>query len=361
MFSVYIDKKAYSKILQNRDKHPYWFKILKLHSDVFLNVDDQFFQREQEKALIREELSEDTLLLLNALDSGRLPQPLLNFFEEIYSEINEELNSYPSTSDSIRSKPRAVLILDITQAKAQELQKKFGFAFISANELEKGVFHSGWSKNFRRNEIVQNGWADIYSKFTISPSNSIVVTDPYLFSHETKDENLGEGNIIRMIEQILPKQLDIDYHITILTSRKMPSGKDIPVHKFATISNRLVSRITGLRPYKILVEIINSETIHPRLIITNYAFSKCEKGFKVFNPSQYNMINDSGHDFIYKEAFAGLEDMGGSIPFQFAENYLEELKVIYERAIRLESLEKIVFRNFEQESPTPVNRLLLDV
>lgn len=361
MFSVYIDKKAFSKILQDRDKHPYWFKILKLHSDVFLNVDDQFFEREQEKAQIREELSEDTLLLLNALDSGRLPRPLLSFFEEIYSEINEDLSSYPSTSDSIKSKPRAVLILDITQAKAQELQKKFGFAFISANELEKGVFHSGWSRNFRRNEVVQNGWVGIYSKFTVSPSNAMVVTDPYLFSHETQDENLGEGNIIRMIEQILPEQLDIDYHITIITSRKMPSGKSIPEPKFGTISKRLVNSISGLRPYNILVEIISSETIHPRLIITNYAFSKCEKGFKIFNPSQYNMINDSGHDFIYKEAFVGLDDMSGSTPFQFAENYLEELKVIYERAIRIKSLEQIVFRNFEQESPTPVNRLLLDV
>ncbi len=114
---------------------------------------------------------------------------------------------------------------------------------------------------------------------SISINNALILTDNYIVN---KNDVIIEKNLIKLLDIILPKDLDnnIVYPITIFS--KVDNTTEI------NRVNRLIEKIKNLRnKYHIKVSImqVGTDDFHDRAIITNNIWITCGHGFDVFTGS----------------------------------------------------------------------------
>jgi hypothetical protein len=357
MFTLYTDKRAFVNFYIFPEKYPNWNRIIKHHSAVCIDLDEEVFDGINNSGHFREELSEENMILLNAIQNATTPTPLSILFSELYNDDHQ----FSNAQEYLPNNPRSVFILDISEEKAKTLQDKFGVLVLSLNNIDDNLLSGFFEDEFDDGQEFDNGWSDIFQNFEVSPSNSMVISDRYLFSDVVAGFNLGEENIIRLIDEILPYNIAIDYHITLMISRNPVGNNPIAPEQFSLISKRLIKKIEALRSYLIKVEVIENKTIHKRVILTNYSNYQCDVGFKVFGPKGFNQVRGDDHDFKFQKAFDVFPE-NGVTPFRKAEKTLIKLKEKYLKSLKTESYYPLVFRNFnEPDGHKPLNRLLLDV
>ena len=107
------------------------------------------------------------------------------------------------------------------------------------------------------------------------PSNSLIITDHYIID---KKENI-KNNLEAMLDAILPSQLDVDYHISIITLEDYSEKKP-------TYFQERLANITKLREYKIKVNVylVSKDRVHDRTILSNYWIAESGHGFDYYNP-----------------------------------------------------------------------------
>lgn len=292
-FIVYSEKKAFDEIIFNGN-YPNLKSILSNHARIFLNLSKD----ELEKDISNEG---EIFYFLHAFGGAKKPEP----YPDQFQNVNEDESCLVST-------PRSVYFLNVTPEKAKILQEQYGVIVQSCNSISdnilKGVAHYELPKDTVLRTATTQGWSYLLN-FSLPPSNSIVITDDWLFKNEETSNIVGEFNLVMLLDAILPNNLSTEYHILIITDDQAR-----PQQRCEKLVGDLKAKILALRTYPIIFEVVFAETIHKRKAILNYISITCDKGFAMFRLSDLYTVRDD-NDFRYENAFNRSEKNEGHTVF----------------------------------------------
>jgi hypothetical protein len=303
MFTVYSDKDIFEEIVLFKDNTPNWHGILRNHSVVCLNITDDELDKELVPGTTMFEF-------VNAY-GGRNPIALKDFFTAISND--------PSL---ITGHPRAAFLLNVSKQDAQKLQDEFGVVVQSRDALDDKILKGTYYKSLLKDTVHENagiiGWNLLLTN-KIPPSNTVVITDPYLF---TTDEQAGVSNLIALADTLLPADLKTEFHLLVITEEPDAKGKVWCAQKAGNIKAALGNLN---RPYPINFEIVFAETIHKRIAVSNYYTLTLDKGFAVFKSVDNKTVRDD-NELQLDRVFNRIELQEGDTEYDNARLVLEQLK-----------------------------------
>lgn len=191
--------------------------------------------------------------------------------------------------------PCAIIILDVDQDTAKKISEKYGVICHSFNEspLTSPLFQEGIEKNVDNRET-KRGWHELFPTGSVSPSNSLVFVDRYLFSKDSNGITSQDGidNVYEILNHILPAQLGVDYHVLLVfDASTLETALGDTFASISTKINGLKKRLN--RPYPVLIETIsldhndmNYEETHNRRILSNYFIVRADRSLKAFRSDQ---------------------------------------------------------------------------
>jgi hypothetical protein len=289
MFTVYSEKETFENIVLFNEQYPNWFNILSNHSEICLNV--------TKEELNQEKVPETIIFTFIHMNGGKCPIDLEDFFDEIYE--NNEV---------IAQKPRAAFFLNYSEEESLKLQEDYGVIVQSKDAIDDKILGYEYFKELeskvqwgRRME----GWNELL-KIEIPPSNSLIVSDEYLLTNvqrvSAKNVNVGFENLKLLFDRILPENLKIPYHITILSY-----NKDRDEAWRVKIAEDLDSFLKTIRSYEFQIEIIYIKPQHKRSLVMNYINASCDRGFTVFSAHDYCTVKDD-NDIRFNRVFQNIHN-----------------------------------------------------
>ncbi|MGV1003014.1 hypothetical protein ACTS9U_16745 [Empedobacter falsenii] len=244
-----ISYEQFEKIVLNPEKYHDWNNIFKHHIDIDLNIEQKYI----------EELELDTTSVL---------------FHFINITGGKFCNTYNSELD-FEKEPSKVFF------EEKVYQPNNGYLLID-NETLENPFKLSYGKSFEKNDSVnianKKGWKAVFNNKNLD-SNALIINDSYIFDDKENQTKVGSKNIIQLLDAILPNQLKVEYHILINTT----TSKNKTNTFYDSFVPDLIEKITQLRSYKIIVEIIIGEGFHKRKLFTNFLNVTTDKGFKLFD------------------------------------------------------------------------------
>jgi hypothetical protein len=330
MFTIYSDKDIFENVISSSDIYPNWNKIINNHSTICLDINDTDLDMELGNS--------DSILFLFLQSNAREIDlvPLDGYFQTIYAN-----------PETVVDKPRSVFFLNIDSNRALSLQEENGVIIQSKDNIDDEVLLGSYFKDLPKSSICETGtklgWQSMIN-FNLPPSNSLIISDNYLFKNEENKILIGEQNTINLINAILPLKLNIDYHILIIAEDNRKS------HVWCeNLKNKISLEIKALRPFPIIIEFLFSTTIHKRVILSNYLNGACDKGFSVFSTRDNKTVRDD-NDFRLDRVFSSIHSIGGDVEFTSKEN---ALKAIHKKATD-------VFQWLQRSTPIENRRVLGD-
>jgi hypothetical protein len=203
-----------------------------------------------------------------------------------------------NSPEKVLEDPSAIYFLDVTTEEADCIQKKYGVICKNESDIDDTELNN-WGEIISCEGELDHSWKEILSKIRQSPTNTIIVSDRYIFSNDKNANDRGEGetysgmdNVVEIINAILPLSFSKNnyYDVLILFSWKLDkTGRTCPI-SFNKIAKKLAGRIKSLRDsYNIRVEVVSIpygaegyEKTHNRRVVTNYHVIRTEQDLKAF-------------------------------------------------------------------------------
>ncbi len=304
MFTVYTEKETFEEILIFNDEYPNWNAILLNHAEVCINLDKDNYDAES--------LNIDSIIFHYIhLTGGRELFPLSVFFKALYDDPMLVVNN-----------PRSVFFLDLIEAEAKAIQRKTGNIVFGKEMINDMILSGTFFKFLEKNAIYENqgklGWKLLLHD--LPPLNAVIITDNFLFHNE--DGIRGTRNLLNILESILPEDLETEFHICLLAQE--PPERNNAWCKRKVEEIKLQIEKLG-KSYPVKFELIFSETIHNRMVISNYFVVAMDKGFAVFSSADNKTVYDN-NDFRFNRVFSSVDPAHGDTVFSFAHKKLCEIK-----------------------------------
>ncbi|MBN8641609.1 MAG: hypothetical protein J0L86_07355 [Flavobacteriales bacterium] len=281
MFTIYSDKDIFENIISNPNNYPNWNKIIKDHSNICLNIN--------QVDLDAEKADPETYIFLFLQANARNIDviPLENYFQTIYNDF-----------EIIIENPTSAYFLNIPEIDAKNLQDQTGLIINCKENIDDDILIKGVNLDWLADDLINNNWTEILSSFNNFPSNSLIINDRNLFSNEERvqglNKNIGIDNLLRILDNLIPQNLKIDYHILVQSEQNSNINNKQKCDQIATILN---NEIRNLRPYNFIIEIVffNRGTMyfpstHNRKIVSNYKIGKVEYSFAAFKIKENNTL-----------------------------------------------------------------------
>jgi hypothetical protein len=240
----------------------------------------------------------------------QIPVALDNFFKQISEDTSTLLD-----------KPRSIFLLDIDEATSTRIQNDFGMAVYSVQNLPEAIFNNSFFKDLTKGEVINGNWKGLI-QFEKPLSNSLIISDNYYFTNEDNAVNRGLINLIKFLDAYLPKALKIEYHVTVIAQ----DSDKISPERWNIEYGRLVTEIKKLRDYDINIELVLTNTIHRRKLISNYVNGRTDQGFDVFHATDTEKVK-TDNEFEHNEIFINI-DNNGTKHFQSVSIALDKLENI---------------------------------
>lgn len=303
-FIVYAEKNAFDEITFNGD-YPNLKSIFTNHSTVFLNLTPEALQDN-----INAE--GEIFFYLHAFAGAKIPQAHPDQFQNVYDD-----------GKNLLANPRSIYFLNIPPPEAKVLQEQYGIVVQSSeaivDDVFKGSAHKELPKDTALNSGPNKGWKYLFD-FPLPPSNSIVITDDWLFKNEEMENIVGEGNLVPLLDAILPATLSTEYHVLVITDDQARTQQ-----RCEKLTGDLKVKITALRDYPIVFELVFADTQHKRKAILNYLSITCDKGFAMFRLNDLFTVRDD-NDFRYEKSFNRTEKHEGDTVFYSDSLILKRIK-----------------------------------
>ena len=225
------------------------------HSSLNFEFDEKFILESRDETLCQ---------LWHAVASGIKPRSSFN--------LSCDLNLLESNITTSPTKD----LLNSTYLTDKELKKysKHGILAVSNEDYLSKVSYfkdSGAALQKKSN----CSWRELLS-VAKHLFNALVIVDNWIFSDKT------DINLLQILETLLPYEIDIPFHLTIITSNeKIWSDSELQKKRKAVVS--CVEKIRPDLVYRILIEVfaISKSEIHDRTIITNYMWIGSGSGFDI--------------------------------------------------------------------------------
>ena len=206
--------------------------------------------------------------------------------------------------------------------KAENIETRFGCIAISGKTIHKAAFlFNSFLIPFNKPRPKFDSWA--FMEQFRHPFNALLVTDNYLFSKKTLSEiekQLDE-NLLVLLENLLPRNLKIDFHLTIIGSpipnlkkdkeTKMPDIQLFLKNNSEKIRTYISNKLTKKFDYPIKLTILIAP-FHDRNILTNYAWINSGNSFTYFENRRLHLntnlnfqpltyLNDGYNPYFHNE------------------------------------------------------------
>lgn len=280
----------------NKNKHTEWLNILNRP-----DVEIQLIVNEEEKEYLFD-TNTDIYRFMHLFNNG-------SYFKFFDSDVDFNVNPNYIFFES-----------DINRIKS-------GSLIISQNTYEN-PFKLQYFKTLIKGKT-SNNWKTIFDNRTLI-SNALIINDPYIFhcKDDEKSYEIRDQNIIKLIDNIIPNDLDIPYHILIYTStivNTIDNERIFQTRKYyEQFILNLIDKIAKLREYKIEVEIVIGKAIHKRKLFTNYLNITTDKGFKIFDINNSKVLEYN--DILIETIFTRNNPISGDSQFDEMKIRLNELK-----------------------------------
>jgi alkylated DNA nucleotide flippase Atl1 len=286
MFTIYSDKNIFESLISSFEEFPNWNRIINDHAEIVLDTD---------QAQLDTQIEDPENIIFLFLHSNARSIELKSsksIFQNIYSKLETVLDD-----------PKAVYFLNLTQSEAEKLQEDTGIIINCGDKIDDDILLKGVNLDWLADEEIQNNWTNILTPFYNYPSNSIIINDRNLFSNEERRVNIGVNNILRILGNILPTSLSVDYHVLIQTEQKSETNNKSKCDDLARLLNE---GIRELRNYNFQIEIIFYfagtsfyKHTHNRRIYSNYKYGKSENSLASFKIHNLNITrNDDSFSLI---------------------------------------------------------------
>lgn len=212
------------------------------------------------------------------------------------------IHSRSAFVDEVRKAPHKMLIHanDIYVYESEPMEKGKngdGYGVLVSSSLGKKVkcLKRFWEINTEAGK--ECSWKTFFENFhrgTIVPSNAIVIIDRYLFAYNSEcktDYRNGVRNVYAILEELLPKTFDEDYHVLLVfDDTKISRGAELK----DVVKGLQKTKKDLRRPYPLTIEILTvssnaggiyAET-HDRCIMSNYYIISATHGFSAFAPAE---------------------------------------------------------------------------
>ena len=246
---------------------------------------------------------------------------------------NSDLAKIESMQLASISDPCAVIILDVDANTAKKISEKYGVICHSFSEspLLSPLFQEGIEKNIQNNEK-NRGWNEIFLSGNVSPSNSLVFVDRYLFSKDSNGITSQDGidNVFEILNHILPTSLDVDYHVMLVfDATTLETALGDTFANISTSINRLKRRLN--RPYQIIIETLsidhndmNYDETHNRRVLSNYFLVRAEHSLKAFRADKSLYSQSLWFDWAASKGI--IYQKHSDAPAKALFNYLREVR-----------------------------------
>jgi hypothetical protein len=359
-FKCYIDKEIAELILMMKDDFPNLSSILSKNATLYLDTN-----KEEVKKIMK---NEDNPIFINFKNNP--------ISENLPISFKDNLKKYISNKSKFVDCPNPMVILDIDEENISELRTDFAVPAFTKEMVFKTAdtyFIGSYYKRLTKGELIEDNFKTFFNsnpekpssnKFNLLHSNSLVITDPYIFSNTKKvdmnTKNVGFENLKLLLEALLPATLKIPFNLAIITDdRECNWSIDIAKLKL----NELCNFAKGVREYPIEIEMIVynlKDKVHGRYGISNNFKMTFDKGLNHFNPSNLNIVNET-NDIRIENNFCGVNNIG-EIPYETSQHILKDLKQICEDAYSFtkntafEATQKFAINSIDTNSI--INRLL---
>lgn len=296
MITIYSEKEIFENIILFSEEYPNLNKLFVFHAEVCLNISDDEMDNE---------LKEDSVILeYTKVTGGRHPIALKEYFEDVYE--NNEI---------VACKPRSVFFLNVSKEKAIQLQEDFGVVVHGSSIMDDFFFCD--PKEDVLEEKTKSKWSDVFLGYRMPPMNALVINDRFLFKNEENNSNIGTENIVRLLDEILPKTLAVVFHITILVDKdKCSCHFD---------GQRLEKRIKELRSYSIFFELFFLQKgLHERILVSNYLYSFFDPSLAIFS-NKSSLVRQRTKYLISSVFYTNVATLGKT-KFELLESDLIEIK-----------------------------------
>ncbi|MDM1063956.1 hypothetical protein HXZ62_15515 [Empedobacter falsenii] len=313
----------FEEIILNPEKFQDWNNILKHHTDLELNISQDEIQ------ILESDINSVLFHFINATGG--------KFCETFSKEIDVDQNpSYILFDKDFSNKNNGCLIID---KETLENPFKLNYAKILPHK-SKIEFNS------------KKGWKLLFENKTLI-SNSLVINDSYIFDEYENKTKIGTMNIVNMLDSILPKELDVSYHILINTT----NPKNKPNTFYDSFIQFLIHKIESIRMYKIKIEIVigKGKDLHKRKLITNFLSITTDKGFKIFDVNDLSKVIGK-NDVTIETMFTRNDQFQGDSQYDEMKILLEDLNNDLQNSIKPSNLSSLstytktyYFSNFQQQ------------
>lgn len=279
MFLIHTTEKVLEEICFG--KYPNWLAIAKKQSEIMITLynNDMFLDDENP----------------------------INIFMKSYGVSIEPNNDYiekiPQDHNSVLNNPCGAFILDIDQITAKQIELDYGVICQSTMNIDDNCLRYSKEITSEVQEETHN-WNSFLQSIKVSPTNTLVVNDRYLFANDDNINKNGIHNATKIIDAILPLNFKAEYHILfVFDSLKLKQGIT-----FTNIANWLNKAIRGIRTYPIRLELLSVkgncylyENTHNRRIVSNYSVVRTEHKFNAFNESRSLCSQTLNCDMLYSK------------------------------------------------------------
>lgn len=282
--TVYCSKDIFDEVLlfkDDSDEFNILYKILINHSDIVIDMNETEFEieiceNEFYKAFLKREASAII--------------PLPRFFAEM-DEI--DLEDYPMD----------MFLLDQPLEKTSNTRMAKGIFILGHNELnEINHYHRPLEYLFSMDgNNTFSFWSDLFQAKNITPINSAVIIDSFLFKSFEK----RKINLYSILAGMVPKDLEVPFHLNFVTDN---SGGEFSLEKATKLTQEIKSFLESEKGIEVKVGLTthikgNNKKFHKRAILTNNFFMFSDKGFSIFEKD--------------KDDFKVIEETDGEIRWVF--------------------------------------------
>ena len=210
----------------------------------------------------------------------------------------------------------ATFLMGKSSVECQNIECKFGVLVLNdRTAIEKQYFFEGDGFSFEKNVRYSERYLTYKDKLS-HPCNSLIVIDPYILNgkREVITDESGKkiisypdikNNLEPLLDAILPKSLNIDFHLTIISRTAEIDELKLVYEKVKKCLKRIRNDLNvrlGLF-YTDQGFIDNKETFHSRHIISNNFIIDSEDGFNLFNKYGYVNRNNPSITIVFPNLF----------------------------------------------------------
>ena len=271
---VFLTKDSFEEIAIFDDTYPNLNQIFRESAVFILDMTEEELDR------LIEDTESDFAIFCNSYNIKTTAEPFV-------------LKSLLTDKENLIKNCRSLFIMDIDEQEAKRISEEYGVLVLSKNRIDDNIFNQRFWRHHFIKDVEFNGdaiteWLDVLKDMEWLPTNSLIISDNYLFADSTAKLEDCVENVKGLLNAILPQTLSVDFHILIST--KHPNCSETRRNRMV---GNIISYIRSKRDYDIKVEFIFYDSIHQRKVITNYNVMVGDKGFVNFNNSKKKIIDNN--------------------------------------------------------------------